>query len=812
MLCAIIASESPMLSEGPAHSASVAPLATENSSWREKLQRFLTVGSSRCRQIVGAFDSGQDTKKIQQKMGRTSPWFSVFRVLIAMAACAKVIANDQNESWACICSHTGLVGTQLYTGDEKLGFTECNCPQAGDCLVCPAGFVVDPSQSRNSTCACTNPLFVIVRLVQIGLSNYTASLEKAYLEGLASLLKLSPSQIFPSGRRNGSVILDMYIFSEHPNLVSLTDARIELLQINSTQNGVLWDNSIGLWKLVYVGNASLNLGQSSHSPQKNLDGKLFILILVLCATIAVALLLLSLMILLHKKRKSSKCPPVLWLDDDNSSSGFRTLLSHRSSPIEKFQVYDNTCFSGSTGCMGKRSFKMSPKLGPVLGMVIRQFSFLELQEATGGFCKSNLIGTGGSSSVYKGCLKDGRDVAIKKLNAIPGESLDREFLLEVELLSRLHHFHLVPLVGYCIEMPRRDIERLLVYDYMPNGNLREHLNQSLGKENLNWAARLKIALGAARGLEYLHEAADPRVLHRDLKSSNVLLDAKWRAKVADFGMATIVKELDSNACPSSPAQMMGTFGYFAPEYAMMGRASVKSDVFSFGVVLLELLSGRKPVDKSVPLGQESLVVWALPLLRNGSKLLSEFVDPALKQGLPVDGVQKMAYLAWLCLQMDPESRPNMTFVVQVLATLVPENNVRMSDFGPLMASRDQGLQMLSWARDYSFSRNVNFSLMMSPNLLEECRLSSWHWEDKQITLLDNEHDKEIAHSKKGELARKSLTSTSLSAAEYLERFTAMTSADRMTRSSEEEADLVKPRLEYFWQNNGLLMQQQSPAR
>lgn len=106
------------------------------------------------------------------------------------------------------------------------------------------------------------------------------------------------------------------------------------------------------------------------------------------------------------------------------------------------------------------------------------------------------------------------------------------FMCQVELLSRLHHFHLVPLVGYCIETPRREIERLLVYEYMPNGNLREHLNQPLGKENLNWAARLKIALGAARGLEYLHEAADPRVLHRDFKSSNILLDTKWRAKVS----------------------------------------------------------------------------------------------------------------------------------------------------------------------------------------------------------------------------------------------------------------------------------------
>lgn len=723
-----------------------------------------------------------------------------------MSTYGRAITNEQNQTWACICSRTGLMGTQLYTGDEKLGFTECNCPPPADCLLCPAGLVLEPSKGPNKTCACTYSLFVTVRLVQIRLSNYTLKLENAYVDGLATLLQLSPLQIIPSARRNGSVILDMYILSDRQDLLTLANAGNELLQRNTTQNGILWDTSIGPWNLLYVGNVLTDSGQYSQSSQRNMDGKLFVLIVVLCATIAVALLLLSLVIFLHKKRQSPKNPPVLWLEDDHSSSGFRTLLSHRSSPIEKFQVYDNTCFTTSTGCIGKRSFKMSSKLGPFLGMTTRQFSFTELHEASGGFCKSNLIGMGGSSSVYKGCLRDGRNVAIKKLNGLPGESLDREFLLEVELLSRLHHFHLVPLVGYCMETPRRDIERLLVYEYMPNGNLREHLNQSLGKENFNWAARLKIALGAARGLEYLHEAADPRVLHRDFKSSNILLDAKWSAKVADFGMATVIKELDANACPSSPAQMMGTFGYFAPEYAMMGRASVKSDVFSFGVVLLELLSGRKPVDKSVPLGQESLVVWALPLLRNGLRLLNEFVDPALRQGLPVDDAAKMAYLAWLCLQMDPESRPNMTFVVQVLATLVPENSVRISDFGPLMASQDPGPQLLAWAQDYSFSRNVNFPITVSPNVLEERRLSSWHWNSKQIPSLDSEQDK------KGELARKSLTSTSLSAAEYLEKFTAMTSADRLKKSIEEETDLVKPRLEYFWQNNGLLMQKQSPAR
>eukprot|EP00250_Pteridium_aquilinum_P000913 c11094_g1_i1 orf=544-2766(-) len=740
-------------------------------------------------------------------MERACHHLLILGFLIATATCGRAFGSEQNETWTCVCGTTGLIGTQLYTGNEKLGFTECSCPPAGGCLACPAGQVLDPSQNHNESCACTNPLFVIVRLVQIRFSNYTTSLERAYIEDLASYLKLSPSQIIPSARRNGSVILDIYIFSESQDQKFLANAGNQLLQRNSTQDGGPWDHSVGLWNLLYVANIISNSGQAFRNPQKNVDGKLLILVLALCATIAVALLLVSLMFMVYNKRKSPKHPDMVWFDDDTSSSGLKTLLSYRSSPIQKFQVYDNTCFKGSTGCIGGRSIKTSSKLGPFLGMVTRQFSFPELREATGGFSKSNIIGIGGSSSVYKGCLKDGRDVAIKKLNKIPGQNLDRELLQEVEMLSRLHHFHLVPLVGYCIETSSREIERLLVYEYMPNGNLREHLNQALGKENLNWAARLKIALGAARGLEYLHEAADPRVLHRDFKSSNILLDAKWRAKVADFGMATVIKEMDSSTCPSSPAQMLGTFGYFAPEYAMMGRATVKSDVFSFGVVLLELISGRKPVEKNVPLGQESLVVWALPLLRNGTRLVNEFVDPALKQGLPVDDVQKMAYLAWLCLQMDPESRPTMTFVVQALATLVPENSIRISEFGPLMAAKDQvSPQLLSWAQDYSFSRDGNISTTMSPSLVDECRLASRHWSDIE---------QDIAHPKRAvpaEPARKSLTSTSLSATEYLEKLTAMTPTHQVEKCTEEEADLVKPRLESFWQNNGLLVQNQSPAR
>eukprot|EP00897_Mesotaenium_endlicherianum_P009492 jgi/Mesen1/8571/ME000497S07979 len=233
------------------------------------------------------------------------------------------------------------------------------------------------------------------------------------------------------------------------------------------------------------------------------------------------------------------------------------------------------------------------------------FLFDELHRQTRGFSQQHLVGTGGSSNVYRATLSDGQTVAIKRLERRAGPDVDKEFLLEVELLSRLHHFHLVALSGYCLE---RD-QRILVYEYMPGGSLRDLLDDPKTNRALGFETRVTIALGAARGLEYLHESANPRVLHRDFKSSNILLDHRQRAKVADFGMAKAVHGEQSTG-PASPAftQVLGTFGYLAPEYASTGRASVKSDVFSFGVVLLELISGRRPLDHARPKGEESLVL------------------------------------------------------------------------------------------------------------------------------------------------------------------------------------------------------------
>ncbi|KAJ1425940.1 Serine/threonine-protein kinase, active site [Sesbania bispinosa] len=250
----------------------------------------------------------------------------------------------------------------------------------------------------------------------------------------------------------------------------------------------------------------------------------------------------------------------------------------------------------------------------------------------------------------------------------------KKLFMEIELLSRLHHCHLVPLIGYCSELKGKNVQRLLVFDYMSNGNLRDRLDGIFGK-NMDWATRVTIALGAARGLEYLHEAAAPRILHRDVKSTNILLDKNWQAKITDLGMAKNLIADDLPSCSDSPARMKGTFGYFAPEYAIIGRASLESDVFSFGVVLLELISGRQPIHKSAG-KEESLVIWATPRLEDSRRVITELADPQLKGKFPEEEVQIMAYLAKECLLLDPDTRPTMSEVVHILSSISPGRSRR----------------------------------------------------------------------------------------------------------------------------------------
>ncbi|XP_049352870.1 probable serine/threonine-protein kinase PBL7 isoform X2 [Solanum verrucosum] len=263
----------------------------------------------------------------------------------------------------------------------------------------------------------------------------------------------------------------------------------------------------------------------------------------------------------------------------------------------------NRTYTEST-CVDKGNSFSNLKVIAEKGLQV--FTFKQLHSATGGFGKSNVIGNGAFGSVYRGVLQDGRKVAIKLMDQA-GKQGEEEFKVEVELLCRLRSPYLLSLIGYCSESSHK----LLVYEFMANGGLQEHLYPIKGSNNfcpkLDWKTRLRIALEAAKGLEYLHEHVDPPVIHRDLKSSNILLDKNFHAKVSDFGLAKLGSD---KAGGHVSTRVLGTQGYVAPEYALTGHLTTKSDVYSYGVVLLELLTGRVPVDMKRSPGEGVLVSWA----------------------------------------------------------------------------------------------------------------------------------------------------------------------------------------------------------
>ncbi|CAN6481943.1 unnamed protein product [Victoria cruziana] len=273
------------------------------------------------------------------------------------------------------------------------------------------------------------------------------------------------------------------------------------------------------------------------------------------------------------------------------------------------------------------------------------FTFKQLELATDKFSQGNVIGNGGFGVVYRGVLSDGTVAAVKRLNG-EGKHGERDFRMEVDLLSRLHSPYVVQLLGYCADQQHR----LLVFEFMSNGNLEEHL-YSNGQEGnpplLDWEARMRIALDCAKGLEYLHEHMTPVVIHRDFKSSNILLDGDYRAKISDFGLAKTGSEKINGLIST---RVLGTTGYVAPEYASTGKLTTKSDVYSFGVVLLELITGRVPIDTKKPPREQSLVSWALPRLTSRDQV-AQMVDPAL------EGQYSIKELIQVRLSPDSNYRP-----------------------------------------------------------------------------------------------------------------------------------------------------------
>ncbi|KAI3800384.1 hypothetical protein L1987_28474 [Smallanthus sonchifolius] len=294
---------------------------------------------------------------------------------------------------------------------------------------------------------------------------------------------------------------------------------------------------------------------------------------------------------------------------------------------------------------------------------IRNFSYKELQLATYNFDRSTKIGRGGFGVVYKGILKDGKQVAVKTLSAESKQGV-REFLAETNTISNVRHQNLVELIGCCVE----GTYRILVYEFLENNSL-DHalLSKRSNIRELDWKKRSKIVIGTARGLAYLHEELEPHIVHRDIKASNILLDKDFTPKIGDFGLARLFPDSITHIS----TKLAGTKGYLAPEYALGGRLTLKADVYSFGVLILETVSGRSSSASRWSTTQKVLLEWAWELYEEG-KLL-ELVDPDLKT-YPKDDVIKYIKVALFCTQETANRRPKMSQVVHMLS-----RNIRLNE-------------------------------------------------------------------------------------------------------------------------------------
>ncbi|PIN24599.1 Serine/threonine protein kinase [Handroanthus impetiginosus] len=286
----------------------------------------------------------------------------------------------------------------------------------------------------------------------------------------------------------------------------------------------------------------------------------------------------------------------------------------------------------------------------------RWYSLRELQIATNQFSDENVIGEGGYGIVYRGVLPDGSVVAVKNLLNNKGQA-EKEFKVEVEAIGKVRHKNLVGLIGYCAE----GAQRLLVYEYIDNGNLEQWLHGDVGPVSpLTWEIRMKIAIGTARGLAYLHEGLEPKVVHRDVKSSNILLDRKWNAKVSDFGLAKLLGSEKSYVT----TRVMGTFGYVSPDYASTGMLNEANDVYGFGVLLMEIITGRSPVDHSRPPGEMNLIEWFKGMV--ASRRGEELLDPLIGLPPPPRAFKRILLVCLRCTDLDANIRPKMGQIVHML--------------------------------------------------------------------------------------------------------------------------------------------------
>lgn len=336
----------------------------------------------------------------------------------------------------------------------------------------------------------------------------------------------------------------------------------------------------------------------------------------------------------------------------------------------------------------------------------RYFLFEELKKCTNNFSETHEIGSGGYGKVYKGTLANGQMAAIKRAQqgSMQGAA---EFKNEIELLSRVHHKNLVSLVGFCYEQG----EQMLVYEYIPNGTLRENL-MGKGGIHLDWMKRLRIAIGSAKGLAYLHELANPPIIHRDIKSTNILLDESLTAKVADFGLSKLVSDTQKGHVST---QVKGTLGYLDPEYYMTQQLSEKSDVYSFGVVMLELITSRQPIEKGKYIVRE--IRTAVDQYDQEYYGLTSLIDPAIKDSAKLFGFRRFVQLAMECVEESGADRPAMNDVVKELEIIIQNEGPELLNSASLstehFGGRDPQEEHLPMKDDSSSSSAFDYNSVYS---------------------------------------------------------------------------------------------------
>ncbi|XP_052735155.1 probable LRR receptor-like serine/threonine-protein kinase At1g06840 isoform X2 [Vigna angularis] len=519
-----------------------------------------------------------------------------------------------NETFDHFC---GSEGATVTNGSFTTNSSSCK-PQA-----CP------PPYEYSVDCFCALPLLVAYRLKSPGFSDFTPYLDD-FETYMTTGLQLSTDQLeytfyWQAGPR---LRMDLKFFPLYVNNTSNhTFSRSELLRITGMFTGWLIQDSdlFGPYELLgfdLLGPYKDEIGKDSKS---GISTGALVGIVVGAIACAVTLSAIVTLLILRIKMR-----------------GYHTVSKRR------------------------QASKISIKIDGV-----RAFTYGELSSATNNFSISAQVGQGGYGKVYKGTLSDGTIVAIKRAQegSLQGE---KEFLTEISLLSRLHHRNLVSLIGYCDE----EGEQMLVYEFMSNGTLRDHLSVT-AKEPLTFAMRLKIALGAAKGLMYLHTEADPPIFHRDVKASNILLDSKLSAKVADFGLSRLapVPDMEGVVPGHVSTVVKGTPGYLDPEYFLTHKLTDKSDVYSLGVVFLELLTGMHPISHGKNIVREVNIAYQ-------SGVIFSIIDGRMGS-YPSEHVEKFLTLALKCCEDEPEARPRMAEVVRELENIwstMPESDTKKAEF------------------------------------------------------------------------------------------------------------------------------------